>query len=146
MSVWVIDMTNTMAAEIGELIRTQHNRMTDQPLFIVQQKVREWGYNSLYCDDYTWIDTHSGDWGEADSDEAERLEGVASFWGDCHPFEKVYYKDRWEFVTACFTKQGCADYIIRNGHNLREPRIYACSSYRNEEYRLVRNMLIEAVT
>lgn len=50
--------------------------------------------------------------------------------------------DVWEFVTACFTEKGCKDYLAVNGHNLTEPRIYAAGSYRNEEFRTVREYLL----
>jgi len=130
--------------KIGELIKTQDNRITDQPIFIVQQKHREWGYDSAYCDDYKWLETESGDYCEADEEIIEELEIKENeLFESTKPYEKHYYKDHWKFVTSCFTEQGCKDYIESNGHNLREPRIYAEGSYRNEEFRAVRNMLIE---
>lgn len=53
-----------------------------------------------------------------------------------------FYRDEWVFVTACFTEQGCKDYIARDGHNLIEPRIYAEGSYRNLEFQELRKMLL----
>ncbi len=130
--------------QIGELIKTQDNRITDQPIFIVQQKRREWGYDSEYCEDYKWIETKSGDYCEADEEHAERLNTIENDLSEStEPWEKHYYKDHWVFVTSCFTEQGCKDYIKRDGHNLNEPRIYAEGSYRNEEFRSIRNMLID---
>jgi hypothetical protein len=76
-------------ASIGALIRTQDNRCTASPIFIVQQRRGK----------------------------------------------------HWDFVTACFTEQGCKDYLARDGHNLKEPRIYAAGSYRNSEWQAVRNYL-----
>jgi hypothetical protein len=47
------------------------------------------------------------------------------------------------FVTTCFTEAGCNDYIRLNGHNHRgKLRVYADSSYRNEEFRAVRAFLM----
>ena len=55
----------------------------------------------------------------------------------------MFYQDTWHFVTACFTEVGCNDYIRLNGHNHRgKLRVYADSSYRNEEFRTVRAFLM----
>ena len=128
--------------QIGELIRAQDNRATDQPLFIVQQKrsyVANADHNDCY---YEWRETRSGEYVDASPERAKRLENIYS--KTCR--EPVGWKrfavfDVWEFVTACFTKQGCEDYITSNGHNLEKPRIYANDSYRNHEYQAVRNWL-----
>lgn len=125
---------------IGHLIATQDNRITDAPIFIVQEK-RESVANPDY--DHTriaWVNDYGGEAGES-----ERLELDAAFDVDgTEPdgWRRLAVTERWEFVTACFTEQGCKDYLVRNGHNLREPRIYAAGSYRNEEYRQVRNFLL----
>jgi len=112
MRIKVIDEAKHVE-QISELVRTQDNRATSDPIFIVQQKRRIWGMDGHYSDDYEWID------------------------GD-----RVYYVDMWEFVTACFTEQGCKDYIAANGHNLNEPRIYAASAYRNREMIAIRKLLV----
>lgn len=127
---------------IGELIRTQDNRITDAPIFIVQREVREWGYDPYYAEEFKWVHLE-GDGHEADEEQAERLEGLDGNCEDTSPWAKVYYKDRWQFVTACFTEQGCKDYLRQNGHNLGKTRIYADGSYRNDEYRKVRKALME---
>lgn len=49
---------------------------------------------------------------------------------------------QYEYVTACFTEEGAQAYLSVNGHNLRKPRIYADGSYRNAEYRDIRNWLM----
>jgi len=126
--------------EIGKLIKTQDNRITDQPMFIVQQKVRDYGYDSDYTDDYIWYSNE--DAMEASSEQAYNLDNDTFSDEYDHEWEKKYYIERWEFVTACFTEQGCKNYLKINGHNLREPRIYAEGSYRNNEFQAVRDMLI----
>lgn len=128
--------------QIGTLIRTQDNRITNQPIFIVQQKVIDWGYGSEYAEDYKWIDNSDGEYPEADEELAAELEEMVGYGDVTAGWEKVYYKERWEFVTACFTEQGCKDYIEINGHNLNETRIYAEGSYRNNEYRAVREAIL----
>ena len=131
---------NSVMHRIGELIRTQDNRCTDAPMFVVQERRREYGYDQDRADEYAWIDTES-DYCEATAEERAVLDrqddegDVPSRW------EKVWYKDRWEFITACFTEQGCKDFIAADGHNHGELRIYAYGSYRNAEFRAVRDFL-----
>lgn len=134
-----------LLAKIGAAIAAQDNRATDAPIFIVQQKrsyVTEEGYNESR---YEWRETESGDYsGPADDAELERLEKFFSNEGhEPKGWRRFAVMDVWEFVTACFTEQGCKDFIAINGHNLKEPRIYAQGSYRNEEFRSIRKALID---
>lgn len=132
----------TKMKEIGQLIKTQDNRITDQPIFIVQRKIRDYGYDPAYVDDVVWIDEYN-DYVEASPEEHEAME-IKYRDGDEIPngWSRTGCRDRWEFVTACFTEQGCKDYLRLNGHNLGETRIYAAGSYRNEEFRTIRNFLL----
>lgn len=124
---------------IGELIRTQDNRATDAPVFIVQQKKRRYGLSGDYAEDSVWV--FEGD--EANGFEEAMLTQLKEENKDVPDgWELVGYTDTWEFVTACFTEKGCEDYIAANGHNLAEHRIYADGSYRNEEFRAIREFLM----
>ena len=125
---------------IGERIRTQDNRATSAPLFIVQEKKRLYGIDSNYTDDFVWIHT-AGECEEADEDEAKRLFRLEDEGNDDSDWTKTGYVDQWLFVTACFTEKGCQEYIDANRHNLKNPRIYAASAYRNEEFISVREFL-----
>jgi len=126
-------------ANMGELIRTQNNRITDSPIFIVQQKRRIYGIEDGYCNSFVWIDGENSYTDEEkvarDAERAENEEPEAEY-------RQCGYIDIWEFVTACFTEQGCKDYLRQNAHNLREPRIYAEGSFRNTEWRTVRSFLM----
>ena len=126
--------------EIGELIRTQDNRITDQPMFIVQQEELDYGYSSEYAEDYHW--SNSDEQRVAGEELAELLDSAESIGEELSGWEKVYYKRRWEFVTACFTQKGCEDYLARNGRNLGKTRIYGYGSVRNNEYQAVRKYLM----
>jgi hypothetical protein len=128
--------------KIGEFIRTQDNRYTDQPMFLVEQVVRTWGFMPGHSEFSAWIN-HEDDWSEADEEDAKRLDALEDDCEDTGSWEKIGYKDDWEFVTACFTEQGCKDFLEINGHNLKQPRIYAAGSWRNKEFRDIRNALIE---
>jgi len=128
---------------LGKTIAAQDNRATDAPIFIVQQKrsyVTEEGYNDSR---YEWRETESGDYSGPDDEELVQLDKFYANEGhEPKGWKRYAIMDVWEFVTACFTEQGCKDYIAINGHNLKEPRIYAEGSFRNEEFRSLRKMLI----
>jgi hypothetical protein len=130
--------------QIGKLLRMQDNRCTDQPLWIVQQKRITIGLDTQWSEDDTnivWlIDDHEiykGDEEFADLEKMYEEDGT-----EPPDYTRSAYQTSWEFVTACFTEQGCKDYLVKDGHNLKEPRIYADGSYRNAEYRTIRNWLI----
>lgn len=125
---------------IGALIRTQDNRITADPIFVVQQRKRIWGVEVDYTDSYAWLN-RANDYVEATEVEASGLDAMECAGNDTGDWEKVGYVETWEFVTACFTEHGCKDYIAANGHNMNEPRIYAASAYRNREFIAVREML-----
>jgi hypothetical protein len=125
-------------APIGARIATQDNRCTSLPVFMVEQKRRIWGMEE--GDDYEWLET--GEWIAASDDEVEDLEEHLLIYGEEKKgFTRRYYTDIWEFCTACFTEQGCKDYLAANGHNLNEPRIYVHSGYRNSEWELIRDVI-----
>jgi len=128
---------------ISQHLKTQDNRITADPIFVVQRLVRDYGYDSGYSDEYIWADCDD-DYSEADEKEAEKLECDDANCCDLGSWTKVYYKDRWEFVTACFTEKGCHDYLNINGHNLGKTRIYAESGYRNNEWISLRKAMLQA--
>jgi len=129
---------------IGELIRTQNNRITDQPFFAVMTKREIIGSEDHDCDRICWVENQSGDYVEATETQYRRLEAIYQ--------AKYEVRDGWDrhamkeidvFVTGCFTEQGCKDYIRRNSHNLNKPFIYAFGSYRNDEYQKVRKFIMQ---
>ena len=130
-------------SEIARILRTQDNRATDAPIFIVEEKRRVYGFDPAYADkdEIVWIDS------EGDEADAEKRASLEAAWDEDgeepEDWTRTAYKDEWHFVTACFTEKGCLDYIARNGHNHRgELRTYAAGSYRNEEWRTVRSFLM----
>jgi hypothetical protein len=135
-----VDIPKELKA-IGENIRTQDNRATDAPMFIVQQKKRIWGVDSDCSSDFVWVNVDADNTVANESEAAilDQLEAEHKEVPD--GWDRAGFVDTWEFVTACFTERGCEDYIKANGHNLNEPRIYAAGSYRNEEFRSVREIL-----
>lgn len=128
----------TTLQKIGELIRTQDNRCTSDPLFLVQERRRIYGMNADCCEETVWIHC---DGEEANEDEELELEQKEDLGEVPEEWTKTGYMDIWEFVTVCFTEKACEDYIAANGHNLNEPRIYATSAYRNRGMIAIREML-----
>lgn len=120
-------------SELGERIRTQGNRGTSNPIFVVEQEVMICGIDPVWGGEIAWLDfDHSQ---IHDAEEVERLEQAYRDTGsEPDGFTRSGFVKRWEFVTACFTEQGCKDYLDANGHNLRNPRIYVYSGYRNAEW------------
>lgn len=122
---------------IGELIRTQDNRITDQPMFVVFQKREIIGSDEHSPSRICWV----WDGEEVSELRAKRLEALYQDSRDTRGYDRYAMQEVDEFVTACFTEHGCKDYLRQNAHNLRLPYIYACGSFRNNEYQLVRNWL-----
>ncbi len=124
---------------IGDLIRTQDNRITDQPMFVVFQKCEIIGSDEHSPSRICWV----WDGEEVSELRAKRLEALYQDGRDTRGYDRYAMQEVDEFVTACFTEHGCKDYLRQNGHNLRLPYIYACGSFRNNEYQLVRNWLAD---
>lgn len=122
---------------IGDLIRTQDNRITDQPMFVVFQKREIIGSDEHSPSRICWV----RDGEEVNPLRALRLEILYQDGRDTSNYDRYAMQEVDEFVTACFTEHGCKEYLRQNGHNLRLPYIYACGSFRNNEYQLVRNWL-----
>lgn len=132
-----------LLAGIGENLRTQDNRITTNPIFAVQQIRRIYGLDPEYGENIVWLQ-RDGDYVEADAEEHTKLEAqYQETLEEPEGWTRTAYHDEWEFVTACFTEKGCKDYIARNGHNLNGPRIYVYGGYRNEEWRLIREHLMQ---
>lgn len=127
---------------ISENIRTQDNRATSHPLFAVMQK-REIVVDGDY--DHDRIVWWHSDGYEASETKRRRLELLHDDSRDTGEWRRLAVKEINEFVTACFTEQGCKDYLNANGHNLRHPFIYVFSAYRNAEFIAVREWLAKGI-
>lgn len=126
-------------SEIGRLINVQDNRHTDQPLFAVMEKRAMVTLDTHDHDRIEWYDSDNAT--TADARTAQRLEALHVAGREVKRWERYAVKDVDVFVTACFTEQGCIDFLARDGHNHTKPFIYAFGSYRNAEYQSLRNWL-----
>ena len=122
-------------------IRTQDNRITAHPVFIIQERERDFGVDREYWD-CGYILVNKDDIECNHEDEKEAIEWHKENGDDYNEddYRKVYYLDRWEFVTACLTEAGCEEHIRINGHNLGVTRIYVSSGHRNPEWQLLRKL------
>lgn len=131
----------TWLEHLRENLRTQDNRLTAWPVFCVQQKRRLYGMDPEYAFDESGI-VWVFDGEEVDEEERCKLEANYDATGE-EPdgYTRTGFQDIWEFVTCCFTEQGAKDYLECNGHNLKGPRIFVESAYRNEEWQRVAKLL-----
>jgi hypothetical protein len=127
---------------IASNIQTQDNLATSLPIFIVEQKRRIHGIASEYTDSFIWVDVDGEEMSEEEAAPLEALYKERCYGGEYNGPRRVGYIDIWEFVTACFTRHGCEEYLKVNGHNLKEPRIYVASGYRNAEWEAIRNFFL----
>ena len=125
---------------------SQDNRSTDQPMFVVEEEIKIGPFLDGYADEYEWFNAEELEYADSHLEHRleQRLEAGADQDEEYKGWRRYGIRRQWEFVTACFTEQGCKDYIRINGHNLGKTRIYAFSSFRNEEYQFVRKMLMGA--
>ncbi|UDQ77705.1 hypothetical protein LJQ72_09200 [Pectobacterium brasiliense] len=122
---------------IGNNIRAQDNRATDQPMFVVFEKQEIIGSDEHSPSRIVWC----RDGEEVSESRAKRLEALHQECRATDGYERYAMQEIDVFVTACFTEQGCKDFLRQDGHNHRLPYIYACGSFRNHEYQAVRNFL-----
>lgn len=126
--------------EIAHQLRTQDGRATSLPVFCVQQKCR-YPVPEDYSDEGEWYDSDLCET-VTDAEEIRLIEAEEQAGLLDDRYQWIWYQDHWEFVTACFTEQGAKDYLVINGHNLREPRVYVESGYRNHEWETIRAHLM----
>jgi hypothetical protein len=134
--------------EIAREVQTQDNNwhMTSYPIYLVERKVRDYGLDPAYCDEYVWLDD-SGDYNEVDDKDLinnlDEWDNLCSFPEEYKNYTKVYYRDRWEFVTLFFTEKAARAWIEARKHNYEELRLDVDSAYRNEELKTIQGFLKE---
>lgn len=121
--------------EIGDRLKTQDNRCTQNPMFCVQEKKRDVGYDTAYSDRRCWHNSEGSETIYDDDPNFKKPEG--------DQWEEFGYVDRWETVMVAFTEEGCKEYLRLNGHNhCGETRIYVESFNRCPEMIFIRELLM----
>lgn len=142
-------------------IATQDNCGTVHPIFMVQRRVRTYGFDPTYTSDGgVWLDDEYneisafGDWQCPGCDAPLTHEAFES--EECEVcFESLNlsdfavthtaYRDEWVNVQPFFTRSGAEKYLLIDGHNLRgplPPRIYVEGAHRNAEWQAIRAFLL----
>lgn len=133
-------------------MRTQDNRITADPIFMVRQRKRIYGMDQDYAgDDYVWSDKEANElivYSDEELDAWIEKENTVGFQDEkCKwsrdDFEKIFYVDVWEDVQPFFTEVAANQYIVANRHNLTDPHVYVKCAYRNWEWQLLREFLME---
>lgn len=164
-SVWALWQNRKLLQHIGDLLRTQDNRITGEPLFCVQKMRRVYGIDPQWGEDkYIWQYTECSEvtyesdedlrdalLEEADDDAPRRF--AESYpdghfadqmeWEGSGVHEKIYYVAYWETVTVHFTEEAADLYVKQNAHNLGEHRVYVTSQYRCHDWIDLRKFLME---
>jgi hypothetical protein len=143
------------AAAIGQRLATQDNRITADPIFIVQELVRTWGIEEDYTDKFGWLD-EGGE--KLSAKEAIKAEKFYEKYTCCpyrvngrmvveHPesdlhysrLQRVGYRDEWTFIQPFLTEAAADWYIHTQPHHHRgKLRTYAASGYPNPEWKYLR--------
>ena len=137
------DLLRQMSANL----KTQDNSATQDPMFVVYEKLLIVGLEDGYQESWSWITDDDGDTEEADSDLVPVLTKLHD---DCEPlvigsrtYRKIGIKYVDKFCAAFLTRKGAEDYIACNGHNLTQPFIFVHSMHRNAEMIAVRNFFMQ---
>lgn len=127
--------------DISQRLKTQDNRCTENPMFCVQIKRRDVGYDASYATGQCWRNLDNEEIIYDDDPGFQEPQGAE--------WKRYGYVDRWETVMATFTEKGCEEYLALNGHNDRmrahngEVRICIESFNRCPEMIAIRNALME---
>jgi hypothetical protein len=133
---------NEIIQAIADELKTQDNRSTAEPIYVVQQQRRVYGFDPDYTDGTGIVWLNGPDCCEADEKERVELNAEYERTGECPvDWMRTCYQDTWEFVQPFFTLKGAESFIEENAHRLTDPRVYVDSAYRNKEWMAIRELL-----
>jgi hypothetical protein len=128
--------------EIAERVRTQDNRITADPIFLVQELERIYGIDTNYDPKIAWL--YEDESVEVDKGKAKRLENRYEKDGDDNPsgYRRVGYAEEWRYVQPFFTEAAALHYCATKKHHHKGAlRVYADSGYPNPEWKAMREHL-----
>ena len=130
---------NKRIAEACDRLKTQDNRITENPMFCLQKLVRDVGYDTTFACNKCWLNSETEET-IYDDDEDFKKEPEGDGW------DEFGYVDRWEDVMVAFTEKALLEYMDLNGHNVngfkRKTRIYVKSFNRCPEMIAIREKLL----
>jgi hypothetical protein len=123
--------------EIAREVARQDNACTSHPMFLVQEQVRDYGYDPDYATAGGITECYlDEDFDEIDVSAHENPEEDSTL-------TRTGYVDRWAYVTACFTRVAAEAYVATQQHRHRHQlRVYVDSGYRNPEWQTLRAHLL----
>ena len=128
------------ASDIAHEIATQDNRITADPIFVVQRRVRDCGYDPAYADECStvWLDV---DCNEVTDEELAEVKAEYEETGE-EPdgYTLTSYVDRWEFVQPFLTLAAAEEFAEGMRRKGDEYRVYVDSGYRNHEWQWLRTL------
>lgn len=129
--------------EVAKELRTQDNLTTSDPIFMVQEEIKEFGIDQDYGEDgHVWVDECDGE--EAEVEDVKRCElAITNFERIPNGFRRVGYRTRWENRQPFFTRKGAEEHLRVNGHNYQKTRIYVECAFRNAEWQAIREILMK---
>jgi hypothetical protein len=141
--------------KIAERMKGQDNLATADPIYMVVQDEIIVGLDPQWCAGREHITWFHDDWYLFEGDGVKVYEGYE----EETTFEKL--EDHWEetgeevgdwtrtgyqirsiYVQPFFSEKGAEKYIEENRHNLKNPRVFVESAYRNDEWQAARRYLI----
>lgn len=146
-----VDMENKILQETSKNMRTQNNRATQYPLFVIQNRVKEWvapevgvGYEYKELkEDYDNDDICDSCMAAIESEKAEYPDEDCVY---CSEGLYNHYNLKWEFdLTAgvFFTEEAAKKHIKQNYYHYHEDvRTYVVGAWRNPEMQEVMKMLV----
>jgi hypothetical protein len=134
----------TELARVVELLKTQDNAITSDPVFMVQQRHRQYGMDEAYCEKYCFV--HGDDSDHEVNEESDPVRFAAfsdDDFGDEDPefWTRTGYIDTWQNIQPFLTREAAEEFRKREAHNLGETRVYVESGYRNAEWKWLREVL-----
>lgn len=139
-------------AAIKKRLQTQDNRMTQNPLFVVQEENTTVGIDTAFNYDGMCFQRMEDEWETVFDYDDEYEDFEENFWAFDNPdwsrddekWESTGYTKEWVAVAYFFTEGAADTYIENQRHNHHgKLRTYAESLYRNPEMKAVRAMLME---
>lgn len=135
---------NKQLLEIGAEMRTQNNRGTHLPLFVVMEDVKVYGEQS-WCNEVERRSEYDRELlCEKCAVLAEGNDTLPDYCEDCDSDLYVWFNwEERESVKAgvFFTARACDEHIRLNGYHYCKPRSYAISAWRNPEMEAVMDFL-----
>lgn len=128
-----------------ENLKTQDNRFTSDPIYLVQEQIKVPTDEDYGSDGTYYLETISGDYSQYESIfEAYRnlLESGYSKEEIRGRVEVINYIIEWKTIQSCFTEEGANWFINRKKHDYNLLRTYVDSLYYNQEMKQLRNLFL----